>query len=51
MRKRLEEGRKLDGAMCDGWEIVLHGRCLSIKEVVIFTDYLAIGVCAWIKPT
>lgn len=36
---------------CDRREVELYGRSLSIKEVVIFMEYLDICISAWIKPT
>lgn len=44
VRKRREESRKMEGAMCDRGEIALHGRSSSIKEVDILMDYLDVGV-------
>lgn len=50
VRKRLKESRKMEGAMCDRREIALHGRSTSIKEVVIFMDYLDVGIMPGSNP-
>lgn len=50
MKRTNEEPGKMGGVMCDRREVMLHGRSLNSKEVVIFMVYLDIASAPGSNP-